>query len=58
MSALKKASNVKIFEGISETIKSYDYYILDVWGVLHDGLGPYDGALDAAAGDGAEEGAV
>ncbi len=32
--------------GIGETIADYDAYILDIWGVLHDGINPYDGVLD------------
>ena len=36
--------NIKIIEGISSLAKRYDVFILDIWGVLMDGLDPYPGA--------------
>ena len=33
--------NIKIIEGISSLAKRYDVFILDIWGVLMDGLDPY-----------------
>lgn len=33
--------------GLYELMDSYDGFILDQWGVLHNGLTPYDGVIDA-----------
>jgi HAD superfamily hydrolase (TIGR01459 family) len=33
--------------GLFELMDSYDGFIMDQWGVLHNGLQPYDGVLDA-----------
>jgi len=33
--------------GIKELSSSYDYFIFDVWGVLHDGSTAYPGAIEA-----------
>lgn len=43
------ASEVRLLTGIGEVADSYDGFILDVWGVLHDGLKPFPGVLDALA---------
>jgi HAD superfamily hydrolase (TIGR01459 family) len=39
--------SIRILDGIGEIADSYDGYILDLWGVLHDGTKPYPGVLDA-----------
>tara|TARA_B100000686_G_C16728755_1_gene939341 strand:+ start:385 stop:1260 length:876 start_codon:yes stop_codon:yes gene_type:complete len=36
--------HIKILEGIASLAKIYDVFILDIWGVLMDGLDPYPGA--------------
>lgn len=33
-------------QGLYELMDSYDGFIMDQWGVLHDGIQPYDGVLD------------
>jgi HAD superfamily hydrolase (TIGR01459 family) len=38
---------IPILEGVGAVARSYDGYIIDVWGVLHDGMRPYPGVLDA-----------
>jgi ribonucleotide monophosphatase NagD (HAD superfamily) len=38
---------MKILEGIRELIDDHDVFLLDMWGVMHDGEKPYDGVLDA-----------
>lgn len=35
--------------GVSSLPDSYDTYLLDMWGVLHDGSTPYDGVLETIA---------
>lgn len=36
----------KQINGISPLLLKYDYFIVDVWGVIHDGNDLYDGVLD------------
>lgn len=43
MAAVKKT---KFCEGISDISDSYSGFIIDQWGVLHDGKKPYDGVVD------------
>jgi HAD superfamily hydrolase (TIGR01459 family) len=46
MNALKEMKTLpQFYHGIAETMDRYDAYILDIWGVLHDGLRPYDGVM-------------
>src|SRR5258708_7673067 len=40
-------SSHPIVPGIGALADRYDGFILDVWGVLHNGLEPYPGVLDA-----------
>jgi HAD superfamily hydrolase (TIGR01459 family) len=37
------------FEGLAEVADLYDGFIIDLWGVIHDGVAPYPGALDCLA---------
>lgn len=39
-------SELRLLAGIGEVADRYDGFILDVWGVLHDGLKPFPGVLD------------
>ncbi len=34
-------------QGLYEMMDSYDGFIMDQWGVLHNGIQPYDGVLDS-----------
>ena len=36
----------KNFRGLSEIAHLYDGFIIDLWGVVHDGVTPYPGALE------------
>lgn len=38
---------MKFKDNICEFADSYDYFIFDVWGVIHDGSAAYDGAVEA-----------
>jgi len=40
-------SPVPLAAGLSPLADRYDGFILDLWGVLHDGVRPYPGAVDA-----------
>jgi ribonucleotide monophosphatase NagD (HAD superfamily) len=40
---------VPLLPGIAPLAERYDGFILDLWGVLHDGRHPMPGALDALA---------
>lgn len=33
-------------DDISQIADNYDYFILDVWGVIHDGIQAYDGVVE------------
>ncbi|GKY94547.1 hypothetical protein MPSEU_000420400 [Mayamaea pseudoterrestris] len=44
--ATAQASGMKLIQGISDIINDYDVFLLDMWGVLHDGNRPYVGVLD------------
>lgn len=37
---------VPTLAGLSEVADRYDGFIVDLWGVLHDGIAPYPGAVD------------
>ena len=41
------AQPIPMLSGIEPLAERYDGFILDVWGVLHDGVHPYPGAIDA-----------
>lgn len=39
--------SLKVGSGIEEVAKDHDIFLLDMWGVMHDGNRPYDGVIDA-----------
>lgn len=40
-------SNGEIHSGLNDIISEYDTFLIDQWGVLHDGTKPYDGVFEA-----------
>ena len=46
MAAKTPTTEVKILGGVSDLIESYDTFLLDMWGVMHDGTTTYEGVLD------------
>jgi len=38
--------SIRVINGIRELAPEYDGFILDLWGVLHDGTAPFPGVLD------------
>ena len=40
-------TNMIFSEGLYEFMDSYDGFIMDQWGVLHNGIEPYPGVMDA-----------
>ncbi|MBE9606445.1 TIGR01459 family HAD-type hydrolase [Acetobacteraceae bacterium H6797] len=40
---------MRILDGIASLADQYDGFILDIWGVVHDGRSPYPGVIDALA---------
>jgi len=46
-SATTTASSMKFLEGVRNLVDDYDVFLLDMWGVMHDGVRPYDGVLEA-----------
>ena len=49
MAAKTPTTEVKILGGVSDLIESYDTFLLDMWGVMHDGTTTYEGVLDVVA---------
>ena len=39
-------SEIPLHEGMAAVADRYDAFILDVWGVLHDGVTLYPGVVD------------
>ncbi len=37
---------MEILPGFAPLAARYDGFIIDLWGVIHDGVTPYDGAVD------------
>jgi HAD superfamily hydrolase (TIGR01459 family) len=44
------SSPAVLLDGIAAIADRYDGFILDVWGVLHNGVAPYPGVADALSG--------
>lgn len=40
---------VRMIHGLAEVAEGFDAFILDLWGVVHDGVEPYAGARDTLA---------
>src|ERR1700755_1110205 len=38
--------SVRLIAGLSKLAPRYDGFILDLWGVIHDGVAPIPGAID------------
>ena len=38
---------MEILPGIAAVAENYDGFVLDLWGVVHDGRAPYPGVADA-----------
>src|SRR5579871_2367948 len=36
-----------VLEGVAPLAEHYDAFVLDIWGVLHDGVAPYPGVIRA-----------
>ena len=39
-------TSMKLVKGVRDIVDDYDVFLLDMWGVMHDGHKPYDGVLD------------
>ena len=42
---MKNFKSIKSIKGLMDIIDQYDVYILDQWGVMHNGVKGYDHAL-------------
>ena len=40
---------MKVFEGITPLAERYDGFVVDLWGVVHDGVQAYPGVTEALA---------
>lgn len=38
---------MQLITGLKQILPNYDGFILDLWGVVHDGIAPYHGAIEA-----------
>jgi HAD superfamily hydrolase (TIGR01459 family) len=47
MTSLREPGEFRTIDGLGEVADGYDGFILDLWGVLHDGVRAFPGALDA-----------
>ncbi|MEC7028242.1 MAG: TIGR01459 family HAD-type hydrolase, partial [Pseudomonadota bacterium] len=36
----------KMINGLQDIAADYDAFILDIWGVLHDGIAPFAGTIE------------
>ena len=41
---------MRLLTGFSQIASAYDGFVLDLWGVVHDGVTPYPGVADCLAG--------
>ena len=41
---------MRMLDGVAPLAERYDGFILDLWGVVHDGRRPYPGVAEALAG--------
>jgi len=40
-------NTISVVSGLADLADRYDAFIIDLWGVLHDGAAPYPGAIDS-----------
>jgi HAD superfamily hydrolase (TIGR01459 family) len=40
------STSIRILEGVRDLLVDYDIFLLDMWGVMHDGTTTYEGVLD------------
>jgi HAD superfamily hydrolase (TIGR01459 family) len=45
----EQSASMKLVDGISQLVDDYDVFLLDMWGLLHDGSRPFDGVLQTIA---------
>ncbi|KAL3936647.1 MAG: hypothetical protein SGBAC_008078 [Bacillariaceae sp.] len=43
------ASKTEVLSGVRDIVDRYDVFLLDMWGVMHDGEAPYEGVLDVVS---------
>ena len=48
-SAKRAATTIPLLPGVAPLATRYDGFILDLWGVVHDGIAAYPGAVDTLA---------
>jgi HAD superfamily hydrolase (TIGR01450 family) len=47
MTTMIPTDTMRVVQGMREVVDQYDVFLLDMWGVLHDGSHPYPGVLEA-----------
>lgn len=48
-SAPSAKSSVRLLNGLEECLNLYDHFVLDIWGVLHNGIIPFPHVIDCLA---------
>lgn len=46
---MRETTTLQVLPGFAPLAERYDGFILDLWGVVHDGVKPYPGAVDCLA---------
>jgi HAD superfamily hydrolase (TIGR01459 family) len=46
MNAAEQDRNPELLKGIGGLVDRYDAFIFDIWGVLHDGIRPFEGVIE------------
>jgi HAD superfamily hydrolase (TIGR01459 family) len=46
LAARQPSGSMQFVNGMQEVAKDYDVFLLDMWGVMHDGSKPYKGVID------------
>jgi len=42
-----ETKTLRLVEGLKDIVDDYDVFVLDMWGVMHDGFTPYPGVVEA-----------
>ena len=41
-----QSTDIRLLDGVAELSRDYDGFVIDLWGVVHDGIAPYPGVVD------------
>lgn len=49
LSAASATSEIQVLNGVRDLVDKYDLFLLDMWGVMHDGTVTYNGVLEVVS---------